>query len=512
MPLVVLVLALVAAVPQPALASGVVGTGTPESCTEGALDSALASGGIVTISCGPGPVTITLTDTKTIAADTTIDGGNLLTISGGDTVGVFSVNTGVKFTVQDLTIANGKNNAYGGGIDSEGTLVVASSTFFSNRAGHGGGIANRGTATVTNSTFSVNSALGIGDFSPGYGGGIYSEGRLLVINSTFSGNSAGFGCGIVNRGTLTVTNSTFSGNNFSFAGSAIDNVAVLTVTNSTFAGNDAKFGGAISNDGTLNVTNSTFSDNSALSHGGAISNAGTLIVANCTFFGNNAGSLGGAILSATLNAGALSVINSTFSDNGASFGSGIANPTQGTATLTNSIIAKRTRGSNCYGPITDGGHNIEDGTVCGFSAANGSLSNADPLFDPSGLANNGGATQTVALQAESPAVNAGDTIICGGAPVNNLDQRGYIRPGVGATKCSIGAYEDNSSGPPPLCTGACRNNGQVTVDEILTMVNVAVGNIPITTCEAGDGNHDGQITVEEILTAVGNALNGCPSR
>jgi hypothetical protein len=47
------------------------------------------------------------------------------------------------------------------------------------------------------------------------------------------------------------------------------------------------------------------------------------------------------------------------------------------------------------------------------------------------------------------------------------------------------------------------------VDEILTMVNIALGNTPVTMCEAGDANHDDQITVDEILTAVNNALNGC---
>jgi len=49
----------------------------------------------------------------------------------------------------------------------------------------------------------------------------------------------------------------------------------------------------------------------------------------------------------------------------------------------------------------------------------------------------------------------------------------------------------------------------VTVDEILTMVNIAFGNTPVTACDAGDANHDGQITVDEILTAVNNALTGC---
>jgi hypothetical protein len=59
------------------------------------------------------------------------------------------------------------------------------------------------------------------------------------------------------------------------------------------------------------------------------------------------------------------------------------------------------------------------------------------------------------------------------------------------------------------CVGDCNNDHQVTVDEILTMVNIALGNTDISLCSAGDANHDGQITVDEILTAVNNALNGC---
>jgi len=63
----------------------------------------------------------------------------------------------------------------------------------------------------------------------------------------------------------------------------------------------------------------------------------------------------------------------------------------------------------------------------------------------------------------------------------------------------------------PPCTGDCSTNGVVTVDEVLTMVNIALGNTQITDCELGDANQDGGITVDEILTAVNNALNGCPT-
>jgi hypothetical protein len=61
------------------------------------------------------------------------------------------------------------------------------------------------------------------------------------------------------------------------------------------------------------------------------------------------------------------------------------------------------------------------------------------------------------------------------------------------------------------CAGDCNGKGQVTVDDILTLVNIALGNADLSACEVGDGNDDGQITVDEILQAVNNALNGCPN-
>ena len=63
--------------------------------------------------------------------------------------------------------------------------------------------------------------------------------------------------------------------------------------------------------------------------------------------------------------------------------------------------------------------------------------------------------------------------------------------------------------PPSTCVGDCDGSGDVTVSELIRMVNIALGNTPVTTCETGDANHDGQITVDEILTAVDNALDGC---
>ncbi len=59
------------------------------------------------------------------------------------------------------------------------------------------------------------------------------------------------------------------------------------------------------------------------------------------------------------------------------------------------------------------------------------------------------------------------------------------------------------------CVGDCNGSGDVTVNELLTMVNIALGNLPVSMCDPGDPNHDGRVTVDEILAAVNAALSGC---
>lgn len=63
--------------------------------------------------------------------------------------------------------------------------------------------------------------------------------------------------------------------------------------------------------------------------------------------------------------------------------------------------------------------------------------------------------------------------------------------------------------PTPPCVGACDGNRTVTVSDVLMMVNIALGDADVSTCLAGDVDHDSKITVDEILSAVNNALHGC---
>ena len=215
--------------------------------------------------------------------------------------------------------------------------------------------------------------------------------------------------------------------------------------------------------------------------------------------------------------------NSTFADNsavtgggGIENGSGNASP-DATTVLRNTIVADSPSGGNCSGPITDGGHNLDDGTSCGFSAANGSLNNTNPQLDPAGLQYDSGVMQTLALctaagvpagcAAASPAIDAGDDAVCTAAPVNNLDQRGYVRPGTGHTDCSIGAYEADAV-PPKPCTGDCDGDGRVAISQLIVGVNIALDVQPITACPAF-ANAQGMVDVAQLIEGVNNALNGC---
>src|SRR5262249_62097045 len=105
-------------------------------------------------------------------------------------------------------------------------------------------------------------------------------------------------------------------------------------------------------------------------------------------------------------------------------------------------------------------------------------------------------------------IDAGDAAVCAAAPVSNRDQRGSVRPGLGHARCSIGAYEADSS-PSETCAGDCDTNGSVAIDDLVTLVSIALNAAPVSTCTVGDRDHDGEIRIDEILAAVREALDGC---
>lgn len=62
-----------------------------------------------------------------------------------------------------------------------------------------------------------------------------------------------------------------------------------------------------------------------------------------------------------------------------------------------------------------------------------------------------------------------------------------------------------------FCGGDCDDRGQVTVDEIVRGVGVALEVVDFCKCGLADGDGDGLVTTDEIIDAVNSALRGCPS-
>jgi CSLREA domain-containing protein/uncharacterized repeat protein (TIGR01451 family) len=396
--------------------------------------NASAKADTITFSLPPS-ATITLGGTVLpyITGTLTIDGSTAenLTISGDNASRIFLIGplppgylgpsefsevenvTIPTVTLSNLTITNGNEaGGFGGGIFNDGRLTIKNSTLTSSTSGYGGIIHNNHTLTVTDSVLSNNS-------STSFGGAIFNVnyGSVSIINSEIISNTAGNnGGGIFNgNGRLTVRNSTFVNNSTSDTedGGAIFNDSRLTVENSTFGNNFAYEGGAIFSQALLTVTNSTFNGNIAVFRGGGIHNKtwNTVTINNSTFYGNSADSLGG--------------------------GGGIYN--NGDLNFSNTIFANSLNGSDCANwdkIITNINNLVEDGSCS--PAYTG-----DPLLGP--LQDNGGNTWTHALLDGSPAIDAGDPGSCAAPPVNNLDQRGKIRPadgdGDGLAICDIGAHE-----------------------------------------------------------------------
>lgn len=79
------------------------------------------------------------------------------------------------------------------------------------------------------------------------------------------------------------------------------------------------------------------------------------------------------------------------------------------------------------------------------------------------------------------------------------------------TQPAIGTSTPTST-PVAVCVGDCNGTGIVTVTQILTMVNIALGAEQVGACTAGDTNDDHKITIDEILTAVHSVTKGCGAR
>ena len=163
-----------------------------------------------------------------------------------------------------------------------------------------------------------------------------------------------------------------------------------TVENMAFSGNlyPGDLGSAIINAGNLTVVNSTFIDNAGVAPGGTIMSFGTLTVNNSTFFENDGGSIGSG------------------------FGA--------TATITNSLFKGDQGGFNCPFDATFVSGNLSDDDSC-YPEPGGAVDS--DLYDLGAFGGNGGWVSTIPIGPDSIAIGAADVSSC---PAT--DARGQSRP------------------------------------------------------------------------------------
>ena len=434
------------------------GNGTPGSCTEGALNAALAGGGSVTFNCGGSPVVIPITSQKVVSVATTVDGGNadLVILDAGGATRHFTttqtISTVVSLTIRNLTLRNGRcpvpdpgqpSPGYGGsirsGIDSpltvqdsrfvnnvcdvagvdvgggairqrRGALLVQRTLFQGNRAGNAGGISSSdAVVTIEDSTFTGNTTNAHGSGFSGVGGGFYND---------ESGN-----------GLVTIRRTVFTNNTATFAAGAIQSFFVpgdqgLVLEDCTFTNNSSPGdGGAVlSQTGPLTVSRSTFSGNSANNGAGIYINTSPATIINSTFSGNTAGNVGGGIFAGN---SPVTVSHTTIAGNLGGLGLVVSG---GGGSLRGSIVASNA-GGQCSGSLSNAGGNLQFPST---GTCAGGVTVADPQLGP--LASNGGFTQTRAIASSSPARD----LVTSGCPPPATDQRGVSRP---ANACDAGSFE-----------------------------------------------------------------------
>ncbi len=485
----------------PVRAAGVVGDGTPGSCTEAALNAVLENGGPVTFNCGGAPLTITVTQAKLITKETIIDGGGLITLSGGGQTHVLE-NDSPLLTLRNLTIANGYTTGNGGGVYSrwKANLTIENCTFttntsvnavYDNDSGGGAVYLHSGLLTITSSRFINNRA------ENSSGGAVHILfGNAEITDTIFEDNHAGgYGGAFYNdglldgKGYIRFAGVTFGHNSGLGQGGAAftwmypyQPGSRITIEGSRFTGNtvapdvagDAFGGGLRHGNGALDILATTFDGNTAVSQGGAIwtGDGARITLTNTTLSGNaaddGAGSgLGGALMVA---GGSVSLTNTTLANNRAGFMGGAIWGASG-ITVTNTLFAGSLAGNpwgqniHCGGTYVNGGGNFQSPNGPDDRACTTGITLDDPLLDA--LADNGGPTPTHALLADSPAVDAGKTSAC-----PPLDQRGRARPFDGDSDgkgvCDSGAVEYTGFDHPSADNAAPYRAAQFTDHARLT--------------------------------------------
>lgn len=378
----------------------VVGQDGGTLCDEAGLRAGLAAAitaghGKVAFSCGPDPVTIEVEAEVAIAETATLDGGGLVTLSGGGTTRIlalrppFGASPMPVLTLQNLTLADGYTGNLPGTTTTSGGAAVYKDRF--------------GELRVLDSLFADNVGPVTGQDVAG--GAIYSfgEGATTIVRSRFTGNRCASGgalgaLGVTAENQLHVYDSLLDGNAATGTGGNPGNGGngggiyldganqSVTLCGTVVAANDANARGAglfrVSNNGVgpMTVDRTTVVWNE--SPPGPDSQAGGLYlqglqttITGSTVAGNVASSAGGLFVWTNPGTQTLTMTNSTVAENRArtALGAGMAVASGVTGALHHVTIARNhNEGEFSFASALSGGN--------GLTLTNGLIADNSKVF------------------------------------------------------------------------------------------------------------------------------------
>ncbi|MFI5455745.1 MAG: choice-of-anchor Q domain-containing protein, partial [Isosphaerales bacterium] len=310
------------------------------------------------------------------------------------------------------------NNATGGQGGAAGTGGAGGSGGTGGTGGHGGpgghgltgGAGGQGgNGGIGGNGGNAGAGGTAGNGGTGRGGGLYlAGGSLMLINSTVADNSAAVGT----------------------AGAAPSHAGVPGYSGYGGYGGSGGMGGTGPNGTGLPGAKGSSGRSGAVGSSNSLGNGG------------NAGNASGGGLYVV--GGSLDLVNSTVALNSADgFGDGVFQTGSATVTASNSLVAQN--GFLDYSGNANASYSlfgtVNNGTVSG---SNNLIGVANPGLDPLGLQNNGGPTETIALETGGAAIDAGSNALAVDPQGHALtfDQRGPGFPRIANGTVDIGAFEN----------------------------------------------------------------------
>jgi hypothetical protein len=467
-----------------------VGDGTAGSCTDAALDTALSGGPTLVVfinfACGPAPKLINILSTKVIGKRVTIDGDNLISLSGMSVRTLFRVEAVGILQLRNIELLNGLGSAdAGGAVRNLGRLTLDGVAIRQSRSDPwcGGGVFSTGPLTIIRSQLrdnvstaggalcmqpalltsvvisdSVIEQNGVGLSSPGTGGAVYAGANthLQISNTTFRRNSADMGGALyVDAGAVATVTASISGsiypntaafedNAATMNGGAIFNAGSLSVNRAYLVANSVPtatslfggLGGGIHNAGVLTVSNSLLSGNVARRGGGVStdSSQGRLLVERSLLELNTAGDLGGGLFAGGV--GLVIIRDSAFHLNSAAIGGGIGRRSAGLRVDDSSFTLNRageTGAGLWLGPVS------LSGTPAGAPIT---LTNVTIAGNISSLDSGGGILNAAVLDLQSVSIIGNDEGVRN-EPGGVIRLRGSVISNDGFANCAGGTVVDN---------------------------------------------------------------------